>query len=878
MADTNMAGLLEITAPAHTTVILTGTVIDVRSTHSITILASIPDKLHGLSAITSNLARLHDPRVLDLFREIDRHAIDIAAFDPLGIVSRCDQTKLDQLAANDEFVNRLNRLVQDLDTDDARTRWFETRPDSPLKSVAYLSPEFGIAASVPQYSGGLGILAGDHLKAANDLGVPITGVGLFYRRGYFRQSLDRSNRQTEQFPGQHPSMLTLRPVAGVVIDIDLAGMLIKAQIWRADVGRVPLYLLDTTVDGETGSNQLVADRLYGGGTEDRIRQELLLGVGGFRALRAVGASPDVYHLNEGHAGFLVLEAIRCAMGEQNLTFAEAIEAVRPSIVFTTHTPVPAGIDRFPRDLIQKYLGWWCTACGVSLDELMRLGSENGTDTSTFNLAAMSLRLAGVANGVSILHGAVSRDMFAAIWPGVDAPDVPIRSVTNGVHARTWVSAEQAAVLANAIGRDWAHAEPDAWTAALAIPDADLWSVRSARRAKLVSFARGRAAAAAVRRGARPSETRWCDQLLDPTILTLGFARRFATYKRATLLMRDPDRLRRLLLDQARPVQLVFAGKAHPADEPGKEFIHQVASFASDPALRNRIVFVEDYDIDAGRVLTQGADVWLNTPLRPMEACGTSGMKAAMNGALNCSVLDGWWDEMYTPEVGWAIPTDDNSTDPNVRDDHESAWLFDLLENEVVPMFYERNANGMPARWLAHVKKNLAELGPQVSASRMMRDYTSEQYEPAAARSEIAKANNFEVARQLAGWRTSTTAAWSGVMVLNVAWPQDESGIGTALPVRVQVELGSLSAQDVAVHALVGPESSAGFVSEPTEIELSLQDGELSQGHNTAWFSGVLTTDHAGVLGAAVRVVPSHQALHHWTDMRLVTWASEAPES
>ena len=849
-----------------------------RSTHSITILASIPAKLNGLTAITSNLARLHDPRVLDLFREVDRHAIDITALDPLSIVSRCDQSKLDQLAANDEFVNRLNRLVQDLDSDDARTRWFDTRTDTPLQSVAYLSPEFGIAASVPQYSGGLGILAGDHLKAANDLGVPITGVGLFYRRGYFRQSLDKSHNQIETFPGQHPSMLTLRAVPDVEISIDLAGTTIKAQIWRADVGSVPLYLLDTTVDGETGSNQLVADRLYGGGTEDRIRQELLLGVGGFRALRAVGASPDVYHLNEGHAGFLVLEAIRCAMNEQGLSFLEAIEAVRPSIVFTTHTPVPAGIDRFPRELIERYLGWWCNACGVSLNDLMRLGSEDGIDTATFNLAAMSLRLAGVANGVSVLHGAVSRDMFSPIWPGVDAPDVPIRSVTNGVHATTWVSGEHAALLANSIGRDWAHANREAWANALTIPDADLWSVRSARRSKLVSFARQRATAAAVRRGARSSETRWCDQLLDPTILTLGFARRFATYKRATLLMRNPERLRKMLLDQARPVQLVFAGKAHPADEPGKGFIHQVAAFASDPALRNRIVFVEDYDIDAGRVLTQGADVWLNTPLRPMEACGTSGMKAAMNGALNCSVLDGWWDEMYTPEVGWAIPTDDDATDGNVRDDHESAWLFDLLENEVIPMFYERNANGVPSRWLSHVKKNLAELGPQVSASRMMRDYVTEQYEPAAARSAIAKTNHFEASRDLAAWRNSTTAAWPTVKVLEVLWPQDESGIGTALPVRVRVGLGSLNASDINVHVLVGPETSNGIVTDPTQITLYLADGDQSSDANSAWFSGELTTDHAGVLGAAVRVVPDHPGLHHWTDLRVVTWSSsEAPE-
>ena len=645
---------------------------------------------------------------------------------------------------------------------------------------------------------------------------------------------------------------------------------VRANVWRANVGNVPLYLLDTAVDGDSANNpdQLVTDRLYGGHEEDRIKQELLLGVGGYRALDALGILPEVFHLNEGHAGFAALEAIRRAMTDHGLSFAEAIEAVRPSVVFTTHTPVPAGIDRFSRGLVEKYLGWWCDACGITVDDLMAIGLGPDGDPEMFNLAAMCLRLAGSANGVAKLHGVVSREMFNEVWPGTPVDEVPISSVTNGVHASTWVSTKQGELLSRYLGPDWANAAPERWTALSEVSHSELWAVRNDRKERLVEFARERARSASSRRGLRDSELRWCDSLLDPEALTIGFARRFATYKRATLLLRDPARFRAMLLDLDRPVQFVFAGKAHPADEPGKNFIHQIASFASSPEIRDRIVFIENYDIDAGRALTQGVDVWLNTPLRPMEACGTSGMKASLNGALNCSVLDGWWDELFRPDAGWAIPSDDANDNQEVRDDRESAWLFDLLEQEVIPSYYDRGPDGIPHDWMARVKANLIHVAPQVTASRMMRDYVEGSYVPAAARTVAVRDGGFALAREVAEWRTRVTNAWSDVKVTNVEWPARDATLGQPTPVGVSVDLDGLDTHEVEVQLLSGPVDSGGELS---NAKITVLDSDGRQG-SVAHFSGLFTSDQAGAAGLAVRVVPRHRGLAAWTDLRLVRWA------
>jgi starch phosphorylase len=546
----------------------------------------------------------------------------------------------------------------------------------PVRVIAYFSPEFGVSEDLPQYSGGLGVLAGDHLKGAADMGLPLVGVGLFYDHGYFHQKLDDSGWQQEEFPFQDPADLPVSPVDARV-SLELAGEKVSAEVWRHDVGSVRLYLLH--VDG-------VTDRLYGGDVEHRLRQEIVLGVGGVRLLAELGVEADVFHSNEGHAGFLMLERIRRAIVDDGLSFDDAVAAVRPGGIFTTHTPVPAGIDRFPRELMEKYFGGWAAECGVDVDRLMALGHFPGEPPEApFNMAVLGLRLAGRANAVSQLHAEVSREMFASL-------DVHIDAITNGVHVPTWASARPS---------------PDG-------SNEELWSVRSAGRRALVDMVRSRAGAE-----------------LDPDVLTIGFARRFAAYKRATLLLSQPERLDALLLSSERPVQLVFGGKAHPADHQGKELIQRVVQFARRPELRHRIAFVEDYDIQVAQALCAGSDVWLNTPRRPHEACGTSGMKAVLNGGIHCSVLDGWWDEMYDGSNGWAIPSFEDERDEGHRDHLEADALFGLLEGEIVPMFYDRDDAGLPVAWLDKVRTSLRSLAPQVTAERMVREYVDRLYEPAS---------------------------------------------------------------------------------------------------------------------------------------------------
>jgi starch phosphorylase len=546
----------------------------------------------------------------------------------------------------------------------------------PVRVVAYFSPEFGVAEDLPQYSGGLGVLAGDHLKGAADMGLPLVGVGLFYDHGYFHQKLDEHGWQQEEFPSLDPAALPVTTVDARV-SLELAGERVDAEVWRYDVGTVPLYLLH--VDG-------ITDRLYGGDVEHRLRQEIVLGVGGVRLLAELGVEADVFHSNEGHAGFLTLERIRQAIVDDGLSFDDAIERVRPGGIFTTHTPVPAGIDRFSRELMEKYFGGWAAECGVDIDRLMALGHfpDESTD-APFNMAVLGLRLAGRANAVSELHARVSREMFAAL-------DVRIDAITNGVHVPTWAPARPSPELGNE----------------------DLWRVRSEGRSRLVDMVRSRAGVD-----------------LGPDVLTIGFARRFAAYKRATLLLSQPERLEALLLSDGRPVQFVFAGKAHPADHQGKELIQRVVQFARRPEMRHRMAFVEDYDIAVGRCFYEGSDVWLNTPRRPHEACGTSGMKAVLNGSLHCSVLDGWWDEMYDGSNGWAIASFEEEPDERRRDGLEADALFALLEDEIVPMFYDRSDTGLPLAWLDKIRVSLRNLGPRVTAERMLREYVDRLYEPAS---------------------------------------------------------------------------------------------------------------------------------------------------
>ena len=819
----------------------------VRAVREFNVIPAIPQPLRALSELASNLHWTWDRDTQRLFKRLDPDLWATTGRDPLRLLAAITAAQWARLAADPEVVAAVGAADARLSDAINATRWFQGRTESPLQGIAYFSPEFGLSETLPQYSGGLGVLAGDHLKAASDLGLPLTAVGLLYAEGYFRQRLNADGVQEERYPPLDPHGLALHPTE-VLVSVEIGGEDVKIKVWRVQVGRVPLYLLDTNVETNSPGAAAITDRLYGGDTEHRLRQEMVLGIGGVRALRALHLDPQVFHTNEGHAGFLSIERIRELVGK-GFKFAEAVEAVRAGGVFTTHTPVPAGIDRFSRELMEKYFGGFAKSCGITMDQLMEIGHRNDESDGKFNMAVMGLRLAGRSNGVAQLHGEVSREMFAGMWPDVPVSEVPIGAITNGVHAHTWVGDHIAALLSKSVGSVWDGADAASWRGVANIDHAELWAARSKGRSDLVAFVRDRLG----------------DALLDPKALTIGFARRFATYKRATMVLSQPDRLRKLLLSADRPVQFVFAGKAHPADQPGKDMIRDIELFARQLDVGHRFVFVPDYDMAVARVMYHGCDVWLNNPRRPLEACGTSGMKAALNGALNCSILDGWWDECYDGENGWAINSADDDPDLGRRDQRETTSLFGLIEREIVPLYYDRGWDGLPHGWIEKMENNWRSLGPFVTAARMVRDYTTQLYEPAAASSDLANAADCAAARDLAAWKQRVIAAWPIVKVVDVQCDTEPANEGDRRTVRAIVEIDGLAVEDVAVQVLHGAVDSAGeFVGTPQVVSL----GNVAPGV----FEAEYKVGDAGPYGLTVRAMPSHRHLVSPVELGLIAWA------
>jgi starch phosphorylase len=743
-----------------------------------------------------------------------------------------------------------------------------------MPRVAYFSPEFGVSERIPQYSGGLGVLAGDYLRVCADEGWPLVGVGLFYHEGYFHQQLDQSGWQREGYKEQDPEQLGMVAVPGDVIELDLGETLLRARVWRQQVGRVPLYLLDTTGVDNPGDLELVTDRLYGGDVEHRLRQEILLGMGGVRALAMAGEQPLLFHSNEGHAGFLVLERIRRLAEMEGLDFEEAVEAARAATIFTTHTPVPAGIDHFPRELMARYFQPWCEAVGVSLDRLMELGHFPGqSPEDSFNMAVMGLRLSGQANAVSKLHRTVSQRMFAGLWPDLLPEEVPIRAVTNGVHAKTWVSLEMRHVLERYLGLRWdVHGAVD-WSRLKAASDQEIWAARQTGRERLIGEARQRLGAAERGRGVPEAELAWVEETLNPAALTIGFARRVAEYKRALLLFSQPERLARLLLDPDRPVQLVIAGKAHPQDERGKEIIQALSQATHSQQLRASVVFLEDYDMGLARLLYQGSDLWLNTPRRPMEACGTSGEKALLSGALNCSTLDGWWDEGWDGESGFAIPSFEEVEDLPGRDRLEANALFEILEREVVPSFYERTESGLPHRWLARVRHSLETLGPLALGSRMVADYVRDMYQPAVDAAVFTPQDRHQVARTRASWwrrvRRDFPSTRVSARAISPESPASAQPEGEEKVVEALVELGALPPEDVQVELLHGLIGADGHLLDPA-VESMVEDQPHSNGSRR--YLGTLVLAAAGDYGFTVRVLPRPPSSDPLPAETPVSWA------
>jgi starch phosphorylase len=854
----------------------------VKAIRRFTVRTVLPESLAALDELSTNLRWSWHQPTLQLFNSIDPAHWALTGQDPIALLGAVGTDRLAELAADEEFVARVNSLRDDLHDYLEKPRWYQSLENAPA-SIGYFSPEFGIAAALPQYSGGLGILAGDHLKSASDLGVPIIAVGLFYRAGYFRQAISRDGWQQETYPVLDPDGLplsVLRRPDGTAAQVALSlpdGAALYARVWQVKVGRICLLLLDTDIPENSEDLRTVTDRLYGGGGEHRLLQELLLGIGGVRAIKAYTELtdtpfPEVFHTNEGHAGFLGLERINDLIGK-GLTFPEALQVVRAGTLFTTHTPVPAGIDRFEIDMITSYFSTdLLPAVGVT--DVVSLGEETyaGGDPLFFNMAVMGLRLAQRANGVSKLHGEVSRSMFGALWPGFDPDDVPITSVTNGVHAPSWTDpmlitlAQEKFDTVDTTAVDWTDHR---------VSDEDIWAVRGRMREQLVTDARRRVRAAWQEQNPGVGDPAWFSELLDPNVLTIGFARRVPTYKRLTLMLHDEDRLRALLLHPERPIQLVIAGKSHPADDEGKRLIQRLVEFSSEPDVRKRIVFLPNYDIGMAKLLYPGTDVWLNNPLRPLEACGTSGMKAALNGSLNLSILDGWWAEFYDEENGWAIPSADAAGDGAERDELEAESMYDLIEHQLAPRFYDRtnddNRNGVPTRWVQSIRHTLATLSPALSADRMVSEYVERLYIPAAAAEKAISASSYQPARELAAWKSRITAAWPRVYVAHVesggmdAVPQ----VGDDLHLRANVNIDGLSPDDVAVEVVYGRARDGDVLEDVKRVSLELVDrpeGALPV------FAGTVPLARAGSFGYTVRVVPKNALLASSAELGLVAVA------
>jgi starch phosphorylase len=859
---------------------------------SFTVLPSLPQTLKDLKVLANNLYWSWTSECIDLFRRIDPELWEKCDHNPVRLLGTVSQARLDDLADNEGFISQLRRCSERLTAYMETPTWFDKVYSKNSKPViAYFSAEFGIHESLPIYSGGLGILAGDHLKSASDLGVPIVGVGLLYQRGYFKQYLNTDGWQQEQYnendfynmPVELARKKSSRPLT---VSVQFPGRCVMAQVWSATVGRVTLYLLDTNIPANSPADRMITATLYGGDTEMRIMQEIILGIGGLKALFALELEPTVCHMNEGHAAFMALERIRQLRSSKSMTFEEAVEATKSGNVFTIHTPVAAGNDEFSVELMDRYFAGYFPNLGINRRQFLGLGRFNPEDDfEPFKMPVLALRLSAYRNGVSELHGEVSRSMWAQLWPDVPNNEVPIKSVTNGVHAKTWLSAELNSLFERYLGFNYAEEiiDKSVWKHLDQVPDEELWRTHQRCKERLVSFVRRRLKAQMQRRGSCHTELGWAEEVLDPEALTIGFARRFATYKRGNLLLKDVQRLIRILTSTDRPVQFIFAGKAHPRDSEGKEIIRQIIHFASQNNIRRRIVFLEDYDIDIARHMVQGVDVWLNNPRRPMEASGTSGMKAAVNGVLNLSTLDGWWCEGYTPDGGWVIGAGETYSDVAYGDNVESQALYNLLENEVIPLFYTRSADNLPRAWIHRVKNSIKWIAPQFNTSRMVAEYTRKFYNPAAARWRYLTASAMARARALSMWKSNLRNNWHDLVIKDVSlqFASDEGQTGEVNPKQPQVEVGSelkisalirlgrLTPEDVAVEIYYGTVDSWGTIKNGSPTRMTYDKPGAETGEHL--YAGSIPCRSSGQHGFAIRVLPRNDDMVDPYEPGLILW-------
>ncbi|MCC6355372.1 MAG: alpha-glucan family phosphorylase [Verrucomicrobiae bacterium] len=841
-----------------------------------TVVPRLPAELEPLREIAYNLWWSWNNEAWTLFRDLDPDLWERVGHAPVRLLRKVAQDRLTQASRDPAFVERVRSVRETFNRYMTRPeRWFEkTHGPIPGALVAYFSAEFGFHESMQIYSGGLGILAGDHCKAASDLGLPFIGVGLMYRQGYFLQRINQDGWQESEYLESNFYDLP------VTEKCDAAGKPIRVQVrlphrdvliraWEVRVGLVSVYLLDTDIPENSAEDRKITHQLYGGDNEMRIKQEIVLGIGGKRLITAIGLRPTVFHMNEGHAAFLALERIRRRIAEDGIDFYSALQAVASSNLFTTHTPVPAGNDAFSPELMHIYFADFLRDLKIPFEEFLKFGRPwESRPTDAFSMTILALRMSRFANGVSAIHGRVSQRLWQPVWPGVPIEEIPIGHITNGIHTPTWIAPEIKALLETELGADcWEEkiSLPATWAPVERIPDDRLWAVHGLLKERLVEYARKNVRRHRLRINDSARAIHQANDVLDPSILTVGFARRFATYKRAGLLFRDPERLARIVNDPKRPVQFVFAGKSHPADEGGKRLIQLVYRASRDPKYSNRIVFLEDYDMDVARHMYHGVDVWLNNPTRPLEASGTSGEKVAPNGAINLSVLDGWWDEAWRRRVnGWAIGALVHTHDPEVQNDFDADSLYNLLEHEIAPLFYDR-ANGVPHRWVQMMKASMMTVSPAFSSCRQVQDYTEKYYVTAHRFGLRMAEDGYRGAREIAEWKVRIRAAWRDVRVRKVTTgttPDQGLTSGDEMRVEAEVDLGSLSRSDVSVEAFVKLDEERRDVSRFFQLEPT-DDGR---------YAGKIQPADTGEFRMNVRVLPFHPLLLQQHELRLITWA------
>jgi starch phosphorylase len=858
---------------------------------SFTVLPALPDALKPLEVIARNLFWCWNADFVELFKRIDGNLWTACGHNPVKLLAGLSQACIDELAKNQAFLSEMRRLEGELKAYFDGPTWFEkTYSKSTKPVIAYFCAEFGVHECLPFYSGGLGILAGDHLKSASDLGVPLVGVGLLYQKGYFRQYLNVEGWQQEMYVENDFYNMPLELVRGsdglpVTISVEFPDRAVHAQVWSVAIGRVKLYLLDTNIPANSSTDRMITASLYSGDLEMRIRQEIVLGICGLRALAAMGIKPTICHMNEGHAALMVLERIRQLRNETNMTFAEAVETIKAGNIFTIHTLVKAGLDEFSVELIDKYFANYFQALGISREQFLALGRILPDDAGeSFKMPILALRLSNYVNGVSKLHGQVSREVWSSLWPGVPVNEVPVVSITNGIHIKSWLSDEMNSLYERYLGPNWTDETVNSliWNGVDQIPDGELWQAHQQCKSQMIAFVRDRIKSQMKGRGTYHSELNWAEEVLDAKTLTIGFARRFVAYKRGNLLLRDPQRLVKMLNNPDRPVQIIFAGKAHPKDTEGKEIIRQIVDFASKYDVQRRIVFLEDYDINVARLLVHGVDVWLNNPRRPMEASGTSGMKAAVNGVLNMSTLDGWWCEGYRQDGGWTIGAEQTDNDTGYQDTVESLAIYNLLEDEVIPLFYTRSADDLPRAWLHRVKNSIKWIAPHFNTHRMVMEYTQRFYNPAVAKWRYLTAESMARAKALSTWKSNIKMAWSefaikdvqiqvkngeGNKPLNLSNPQLK--VGSQLFINALVKLPKVGPEDVSVELYHGPVDTRGNIRNGSSVRMAYK--ETTGKDSEHWFTGSMSCGETGRQGVAVRVLPRHADLVNPYELGLILW-------